>query len=83
MVFRADTGNNGKIVNFTFSCLYARPFKVVGLLKFWKLLSNSSATFNLEDVSLLSNPNVKSQNGVAYKKSRVNRKIKRYKCIHR
>ena len=27
-VFRADTGNNRKIVSFTYSCLYARPIKV-------------------------------------------------------
>ena len=27
-------------------------------LKFWKLLSNSQATFNLENVNLLGNPNV-------------------------
>ena len=71
MVFRTDTCNNRKIANFTFSCLYARPFKVVGLLKFWKLLSNSKATVNLENVNSLSNPNVKPQNGVAYKKKRV------------
>ena len=25
---RADTGNNRKIVNFTYSCLYAMPIKV-------------------------------------------------------
>ena len=35
-------------------------------LKFWKLLSNSRATFNLENVNLLSNPNVNLQNGLAY-----------------
>ena len=69
MVFRADTGNNRKIVNFTFSCLYARPFKVVGLIKFWKLLSNSKATVNLENVNSLSNPNVKPQNEVAFKRN--------------
>ena len=40
-------------------------------LKFWKLLSNSYATFNLENVNLLSNPSVNPQNGVAYKKKRV------------
>ena len=34
LAIRADTGNNGKIVNFTFRCLYATPIKVVGLLKF-------------------------------------------------
>ena len=34
LAVRADTGNNGKIVNLTFRCLYARPIKVVGLLKF-------------------------------------------------
>ena len=34
LAVRADTGNNRKIVNFTFSYLYARPIKVVGLLKF-------------------------------------------------
>ena len=95
----ADTGNNRKIVNFTYSCLYTRPIKVVSVdniisnhfyyfilkiytnyklpafrtnfikLRFWKLLSNSSATFNLENVSLLSNPNFNSKNGVAYKKT--------------
>ena len=26
-VFRADTGNNRKIANFTYSYLYARPIK--------------------------------------------------------
>ena len=68
IVFREDTGNNRK-VNFTFSCLYARSIKVVGLLKFWKLLSNSSATSNLENVNLLSKPTVNIKNGaVAYKK---------------
>ena len=45
------------------------PINVIGLLKFWKLLSNSKATFNLENVNLLSNPNVNSSNGVAFKKS--------------
>ena len=55
-----------KIVNLTFSCLYTRPIKVVGQLKFWKLLSNSAVTFNVENVNLLSNPNVKPENGVAY-----------------
>ena len=68
-VFRADTGNNRKIVNFTFRCLYARPIKVVGLLKFWKLLSNSQITLNLENVNLLSKPHVKPHNGVACKKT--------------
>ena len=40
-------------------------------LKFWKLLSNSSATFNLERVNLLSNANVERGNGIAYKKNPV------------
>ena len=35
----------------------------------WKLLSNNEATFNLENVNLLSNPNVNPKNGVAYKKN--------------
>ena len=35
-MFRADTGNNRKIVNFTFSCLYARPIKVVSVDKYNK-----------------------------------------------
>ena len=34
----------------------------------WKLLSNYQATFNLEKVNLLSNPNVNPKNGVAYEK---------------
>ena len=29
IVFRADTGNIRKIVDFTYSCLYSRPIKVV------------------------------------------------------
>ena len=37
-------------------------------LKFWILLSNSSAAVNLENVNLLSNPNLSPKNGVAYKK---------------
>ena len=36
-------------------------------LKFWKLLSNSLATFNLDNVNLL--PNVNPQNGVSCKKN--------------
>ena len=36
-------------------------------LKFCKLLSNSYATLNLENVNLLSNPNINPQNGVANK----------------
>ena len=35
-MFRADTGNNRKIVNFTFSCYYARPIKVVEVDKYNK-----------------------------------------------
>ena len=35
-------------------------------LKFWKLLRNSSATFNHERVNLLSNPNAEPKNGIAY-----------------
>ena len=31
MVFRADTGNNRKIVNFTYSCLYARAIEEVSV----------------------------------------------------
>ena len=38
-------------------------------LKFWKLLSNSPATFKLERVNLLSNANVEPENGIAYKKT--------------
>ena len=34
-------------------------------------LSNSWATFNLENVNLLSNPNVNPKNEVAYKKNRL------------
>ena len=33
------------------------------------MLSNSKATFNLENVNLLRNPNVNPKNGVAYKKT--------------
>ena len=33
-----------------------------------KLLSNSLATFNLENVNLLSNLNINPEDGVAYKK---------------
>ena len=47
-----DTGNNRKIAQ---NCL-----------KFWELLSNSFATFSLENVNLLSNPNVNPKNGIAY-----------------
>ena len=28
LVFRADTGHNRNILNFTYSCLYARPITV-------------------------------------------------------
>ena len=35
-----------------------------GLSK-WKLLSNYEATFNLENINLLSNPNVNPKNRVA------------------
>ena len=31
ILFGAGTGNNRKIVNFTYSCLYVRPIKVVGV----------------------------------------------------
>ena len=34
IAFRADTGNNRKIVNFTFSWLYVRAIKVLGVSKF-------------------------------------------------
>ena len=61
-VFKADTGNNRKTANFTYGYLYA------GLSK-WKLLSNYEATFNLENVNLLSNPNVNPKNRVAYEKN--------------
>ena len=37
-------------------------------LKFWKLLSNSLATFNLENVNLLSNPNVNPKMELLIKK---------------
>ena len=37
----------------------------------WKLLSNFKATFNLENVNLLSNHNVNPKNGVAYKNKKV------------
>ena len=40
-------------------------------LKFWKLLNNSKATFNLENVNLPSNPSANPQNGVAYIKKDV------------
>ena len=36
-------------------------------LKFWKSLSNSQSTFNLENLNLLSNSNVNPQNGVVCK----------------
>ena len=42
--------------------------------KIWKLLSNSKATFNLENVNLLNNPNVNPKNGVAYKKTCIESK---------
>ena len=61
IVFREKTGNNRKIVNFTYGCIYA----------FWKLLSNSYTAFNLENVNLLSNRNVNLKIGVAYKKKNV------------
>ena len=48
-----------KCVHFTFT---------PGLSK-WKLLSNSWATFNLENVNLLSNPTFTFKNGVTYKKN--------------
>ena len=54
--------NNGKdrqCVHFTF---------MPGLSK-WKLLSNSWAIFNLENVNLLSNPTFTFKNGVTYKKT--------------
>ena len=35
------------------------------------MLRNSQGTFNLENVNLLSNPNVNAQNGVTYIKKRV------------
>ena len=41
--------------------------KYFSKLKFWKLLSISEATFNLQNVNLLRNPNVNPQNGVGYK----------------
>ena len=31
IVFMADTDNNRKIVNFTYSCLYASPIKVLSV----------------------------------------------------
>ena len=34
----------------------------------WKLLSNYYVTFKLENVNLLSNPDVNPKNGVAFKK---------------
>ena len=42
---------------------YARPIKVE------KLLSNSLAAFNLENVNLLSNLNINPKNRVVYKKT--------------
>ena len=63
IVFWADTGNNRKTVNFAYSRLYARPIKVE------KLLSNSLAPFNLENINLLSNLNINPKNGAAYKKT--------------
>ena len=38
-------------------------------IKFWKLLKQlllSCATFNLENLNLLTNPNINLKNGVAY-----------------
>ena len=58
-----NNGSNRKVVNFTYSCLYARPVQVD------KLLSNSLANFNLGNVNLLSNPNMKPKIRVAYKKT--------------
>ena len=78
ILFRADTGNIRKIVNFTYTLKinnYKLPvFRTNFLkLKFWKFISNSYCpkqllTFNLENVSLLTNPNINPKNGVAYKK---------------
>ena len=83
VIFRTDTGNNRKAVNFTYSSPYARPITVVSVdniiinnhrtnflkLKFWKFLSNFLTTFNLQNVNLLSKPNVNPKNGVVYKKT--------------
>ena len=33
------------------------------------MLSNSYRTFNLENVNLLSNPNINPKSGIAYKKN--------------
>ena len=38
-------------------------------LKFWKLLCSVQVTFNLENINLLSNPNVDHTNGVANEKT--------------
>ena len=49
---------------------YILPVFRTNFLKliFWKLLTNYLATFNLENVNLLSKPNVNPKNRVAYKK---------------
>ena len=50
---------------------YILPVFRTNFLKliFWKLVSNYLATLNLENVNLLSKPNVNPKNGVAYKKT--------------
>ena len=50
---------------------YILPVFRTNFLKliFWKLVSNYLATLNLENVNLLSKPNVNPKNGVAYKKN--------------
>ena len=40
----------------------------------WKLRSNYLATFNFENVDLLSNPNFNPKNGIAYNKKSVSAK---------
>ena len=53
---------------FTVSLFYYYDFLK---LKFWELLNNSWATFDLENENLLRNPNINFQHGVAYIKRHV------------
>ena len=80
IVFRADTGNNRKIVYFTYSSLCARSMKVVSVDKYNKKQSlekflkskileiGKHLISNLENVNMLSSPNFSLRNGVASKK---------------
>ena len=49
-------------------------FACMPVLSKWKLRSNYLATFNFENVDLLSNPNFNPKNGIAYSKKSVSAK---------